>query len=151
MKHLLLLPLFVLLQSCSAFAYQNQGEFTREAIPALVHDLRFGARGAVIVDSTLTNSPYVTLVLGVADRWEGYYTSGQEITVDFLIAEAQQLAKNIEAALIAAGEVDTEKAARVRAMLDLLLDSLKFYVPPGTVIIPGPATGPAPTAVQPTQ
>lgn len=142
------LSLFVLgfLSGCGLLAISQSGTFTRDHLPILADDLRDAADLAVAFDPTLAGSPYVTLARGVADRWDGYYLTGQEVSLDFMLAEAQELSRNIEASLVAEG-ADPERAARIRAIVGVVLRRLERLAPPaGPPPLPGP-----PVVTQPTQ
>lgn len=117
--------------SCGILWVPQEGEFTREALPVLADDLRDAADLAVAVDPTLAGSAYVTMAYGVADRWDGYYTTGQEVSYAFMLREADELSRNIEAALVAEGaNIDPARAARIRAVASVVLRRLKRMAPP---------------------
>jgi len=127
------------LNGCGLVYSYQQGGFTRDALPLLADDLRDATDLAVAVKPELADSPYVTLARGVADRWDGYYDSGQEVSYELIFQEANQLAGNIEAAIVAQG-ADPATAARVRAIAGVVLRRLERLAPPEPV--PGVPTTP---------
>lgn len=126
--------LLLALASCGAIVALQDGEFTRDDIPYLASGLRDATDIAVAADPGLEGSPYVEMIEGVADRWDGYYDNGYEITYQLMLQEADQLSKNLEAVL--ATETDPARAKRVRRIVSILLRNLSLVVPPGTQPVP---------------
>ena len=130
MRSLALVALLSMLQSCGLMMAYQDGEFTREHLPLLANDLRDGASMAIIIEPELANSSYIALVNGVADRWDDYYATGQVITLEAILDEADLLSKDIAAAATAEG-AEPAQAAQIQAIMGLLFRRLERLTPTG--------------------